>query len=223
MCARVRRRLGTPAAATLLLAAAALGGAPGAQALSRPVSGALAVGDDAGNAGSATVTGFADVDVVPTVQPNADLVFNDSRFDAGTIPLVYHEAPPGNPDDTSWIDIAFSLAGTAHGTLGSQDSQTGWFFDLTGMVLSLDEGLMEDVQGLERDFASEPLDFVLPATSVFVAFENAFAPRFTLPIEAQADVAGWGTMVASGSLLVPEASTLLLLASATLLAGFRLR
>jgi len=175
-----------------------------AQALTQNVSGDLDVGDDDGNFGQAVVTGFADLAIAQLTPTDYELTFNASRFDAGTVPIVFHELPGGLPDDTSWIDIAFSLTGTAPGVTTFVPA-FGVLFDLTGMTLRLDEGFMDDTNGLARDFATDPLDFVLPATSVFVAAADLVTePRFVLPLDAQADVAGWGAMVISGAVLVPE-------------------
>lgn len=207
------------AASLLLLVTFAACGAPAARALTQPVSGLLSVGDDASNAGQATVTGSADVAVVMT-GTGAELVFAGSRFAAGTVAIVYHELPGGVPDDTSWIGIAFSLVGTAPGSLATGGPELGFSFDLTGLVLSLDEGLMDDVEGLARDFVRQPLDFALPPTFVFVALDDLAAPRFTLPLQAQANVSGWGTMVISGSVVVPEPHPAILLGVAGVLGTF---
>lgn len=209
-----------PVAAGLAALVLATSGAATAAPLA--VSGTLRVGDDQNYAGHSAPTGFIDAEIGPS--PAFELLITDSEIQLGTVPIVYHELPGGEPDDTSWIDLTATLL--ASPVFGAWVGGPEFHYEFTDAVLRVDGGIMEDVMGLERDFAVDPLDVALAPFTVVVPTDDVFAGAlsgFVLPIDGQAAVTGWGTMTVSGSLVVPEPTLPGLLAAAALLGRPALR
>jgi hypothetical protein len=217
--------------ACLLHAAAALLAlllAGSAGAASVPVSGDLVItrnGDVVYVSDAISTAAFGGSVDLSFSSPDLALVVGGSQIDLGSYPTV--GCDPDN-QDLCWegfFDVGATLL--ASPTVVTHDSS--FLYELTGLALRIDAGFMSatDTDYLEsfvRDFSSDPLVLdlapVVLQTSPLEVYSFLIGsgpfPTLVIPVDAQVDVPDFGSFVFQGHLVVPEPSTMLLLAVAGL-------